>query len=411
MDQFYINGYIKLLWILISNTRKSPASSTSHRLFTQFNTRYGKFIQQLINNSQVSSTNLMISLYYLYKYYYKNSILSHSVCEETDGETAETLTSSTIIYMILASLILSNKCYDDQSYTLKTWWIIIDTTNKQMPTVELDLKLLNSIESYFLASLNFKLSFIEMSQDVQFWSMIECDSLFRFNRSILNKFKALVNVGSGQDDDKTSRQQQHQNCYSPWQGVGAVQEATNLNITPPLLCPAASPVPSATTTFSSPLDYPLTPHTPFSHSHEDYGSNKKRRTNNSLLSNPVRVLPPQMCITPVNMPPPPQANYKPTSAAPPTAYYNGNLPCTQPCCQPHSHSQNFAVPPATLHQQYLAPTLPPLQSSHLYTKHNTTTYSTAIQQPYLHYQAPAPLPQVHSVAVNPYTCQPYFVYW
>lgn len=209
MEQFYISSYIKFIWVIISHNSTSTSTSTqqSFKSFQQFNTKYGEFLQKLILDSQLSATNLMISLYYLYKHYHTNNVLLHDYCfdvldEEEDDEEEEDneLFNSMLIYNVIISLVLSNKSFDDQSFTLKTWLIIIDSTlntttiTNNKPLINIDLKLLNYLENYFLSSLNFKLSFLDIAINPKFWKILSNSKIFSINQTILNKFKQLVMI-------------------------------------------------------------------------------------------------------------------------------------------------------------------------------------------------------------------------
>ncbi|KGT68505.1 hypothetical protein I503_03573 [Candida albicans SC5314] len=214
MEQFYISSYIKFIWVIISHNSTSTSTSTqqSFKSFQQFNTKYGEFLQKLILDSQLSATNLMISLYYLYKHYHTNNVLLHDYCfdvldeedddEEDDDEEEEDneLFNSMLIYNVIISLVLSNKSFDDQSFTLKTWLIIIDSTlntttiTNNKPLINIDLKLLNYLENYFLSSLNFKLSFLDIAINPKFWKILSNSKIFSINQTILNKFKQLVMI-------------------------------------------------------------------------------------------------------------------------------------------------------------------------------------------------------------------------
>ncbi|KAK6203459.1 uncharacterized protein RJT21DRAFT_113358 [Scheffersomyces amazonensis] len=199
---FYINNYIKFAWIIISSKNSNLATIQK---FQEFNRKYGNFIRKLIENSQLTRSNLIISLYYLYKYYNYNGILNHNSQPFKDSDSEELNVSidySLIINLIIVSLILSNKCFDDQSYTLKTWLIIINNTmgkstldnNHNKKIIKIDLKLINSLESYFLCSVNYSLSFIKLSKDYNFWNILSSSHVFKLSTSIISKFKALVEL-------------------------------------------------------------------------------------------------------------------------------------------------------------------------------------------------------------------------
>lgn len=405
MDPFYINGYIKLVWIVISRTRRQHHNSSisqppPHKLFSQFNAKYGRFLHQLIQNAQLSTTNLMISLYYLYKHYL-NTILDqqetiqYSLSKDGTGEeignSFEQVIDPMVIYTILSSLVLSNKTLDDQSYTLKTWWIIIDNTNRQLPTstVSLDLKLLNTMESFFLASLNYQLNYIKMATDWQFWQMIEQDKLFRFNKTILNRFKLIMSL-----DDELPQLQEQQLQSNACTGPCCMN---NYFINTPVLSPI-------TLTFSSPIELPLTPQTP-----GDYY--KRRRLD-------IKPLPPQQQQSI-------QQQQQPVQS----------LPIQHEFPQQFEElvvlpSQSFATPcpPMTFMAScQLAPTtmtsVPMTSMNPVYAQPSSTLFSSQGLFPQ-YYEWPAYQPQQVKpfynntssiiplqIAVNPYTNQNYVSYW
>ncbi|KAL6451830.1 hypothetical protein SBY92_003138 [Candida maltosa Xu316] len=318
MDQFYITSYIRFCWIISNNHINH--NQHSFKSFQSFNAKYGKFIHQLILNSQLSSTNLIISLYYLFKHYHKNSILKYDNHQEST-----TTTDSMVIYNIIMSLILSNKSFDDQSYTLKTWLIIINNTLNNRKLIKLDLKLLNILESFFLSSLDFKLSFIDINQNSQFWSTLSNSKIFKINNSILNKFKSLISnthESSPSLSSKTTR-------LSPSTSITSLSSTTSRSPQTPLsssipsinfISSPNSPLNTITKSnstlpnFVSPLssNYPLTPLTPC--------VIKKRRlaTNTQYPYYPPQqyvMLPSQDFLLP---PPPPPPQHAPLVLQPPS---------------------------------------------------------------------------------------------
>ena len=60
--------------------------------------------------------------------------------------------------------------------------------------INIDLKLLNYLENYFLSSLNFKLSFLDIAINPKFWKILSNSKIFSINQTILNKFKQLVMI-------------------------------------------------------------------------------------------------------------------------------------------------------------------------------------------------------------------------
>ncbi|RLV89541.1 hypothetical protein JA1_005108 [Spathaspora sp. JA1] len=261
MDQFYINNYIKFVWIILCHRRSTANSEfNSFKSFQAFNNKYGKFIQQLIINSQLSSTNLMISLYYLYKYYHHNKLLDYKFDEDVEE-------SSMIVYLVVTSLILSNKSFDDQSYTLKTWLVIINNTKNHV--IKVDLKLLNYLEGYFLCCLDFKLSFVGMEKDEEFWKVFSTNAtIFKVNKSIIGKFKSLVEVSTVEPTT----------CYTCDESV------ISSSFSSPLMSTIMSPTTSIN--YSSPLSYtPLTPLTPYEY------TGKRRKLFPTVYQKPVVTLP------------------------------------------------------------------------------------------------------------------------
>lgn len=177
-------NYIKLVWSTIH--RHQPQRITGKLL--QFNQKYGYFIYRLIYNSQLSSINVLISLYYIYRYH-QNDVIATQTSDDKDKED---LHEKMVLYLIVTALILSNKSYDDQSYTLKTWLSIIDNTLSEEHltdvSLKLDLKLINNMESYFLSCLDYKLSFTNMYYDTKFW-----DTLMAIPSKTTLSYKDLIN--------------------------------------------------------------------------------------------------------------------------------------------------------------------------------------------------------------------------
>lgn len=160
--------YIKLTWTIIESAQSCsmPQKSKKNELqkskkINDFKTRYGAFIHKLIYNSQLSETNLLIALYYQYLYYHHNKVLCF---KHEDGE------EKMILFILIMALVLANKSFDDQSYTLKTWLSIIENSTGSDDEINVDLPLLNSLETYFLSSLDFKLAFTKLDSDDGFWS-------------------------------------------------------------------------------------------------------------------------------------------------------------------------------------------------------------------------------------------------
>ncbi|KAG7664025.1 uncharacterized protein J8A68_002463 [[Candida] subhashii] len=272
MDQFYINNYVKFVWIILSHGNATTTSTaTNFKSFQTFNTKYGKFIQDLIINSQLSQTNLLISLYYLYKYYHHNDVLTNDTTIPSSNDEEEIPMT---IYLIIISLVLANKSFDDQSYTLKTWLIIINNT-KNSQVISLDLKLLNYLEGYFLSALGFKLSYISIQHDQSFWNVFSGKSLFKLSKSIVARFRAVVDNSSLLSSPATTT------TLASSIPISYIGHPAMIDFSSPALSTASSMSPTSSTTttyFSSPVGYdtPLTPITPV----EGYitaSSSKRRR--------------------------------------------------------------------------------------------------------------------------------------
>ncbi|KAK6454874.1 uncharacterized protein RJT20DRAFT_129501 [Scheffersomyces xylosifermentans] len=186
-QSFYVNNYVKLVWVIMGETHSN--SKRSIKKFHDFNNRYGSFIRQLIHNSQLSCTNLLISIYYLHKYYHCNEILKLDLPVEDDGDNMA-------VYLVVMALVLSNKSFDDQSYTLKTWLTIINSTIsnncQDEELIKVNLSLLNYLESYFLSCLNYKLSFNKLSEDTHFWKILANSRVFKLSSTIIQSLKSLV---------------------------------------------------------------------------------------------------------------------------------------------------------------------------------------------------------------------------
>lgn len=115
---------------------------------------------QIICQSQLTHTNMAIALYFLYRYL-RNTL---NQCDP-----------SMTYQIMLTALVLSNKSFDDQSYTLKTWSNLLD----------MDLSILNQLEAHFLNVTNFSLPFNKI--DEEFYHTFGSDDQFReFVRSLLS---------------------------------------------------------------------------------------------------------------------------------------------------------------------------------------------------------------------------------
>lgn len=156
VENYYIQAYIKCCWIIISENVPSDCEVSN---FDRFNKRYGTYLTDLIQSLKLSQTNLIISLYYLYRYKSLNAVNNTDLEED----------NSMLNYLVLTSLILSNKTFNDQSYTLKTWYNI---SKDQLNFESISLKLLNSLEMHFLSTVNYRLDFNNIDKDVNFWNLL-----------------------------------------------------------------------------------------------------------------------------------------------------------------------------------------------------------------------------------------------
>jgi len=186
-QSFYVNNYVKLVWVIMGESHSN--SKRSIKKFHDFNNKYGSFIRLLIHNSQLGCTNLLISIYYLHKYYHCNEILKLDLPVDEDGDNMA-------VYLVVMALVLSNKSFDDQSYTLKTWLTIINSTIsnncQDEELIKVNLSLLNYLESYFLSCLNYKLSFNNLAEDKHFWKILANSRVFKLLSTIIQSLKSLV---------------------------------------------------------------------------------------------------------------------------------------------------------------------------------------------------------------------------
>ncbi|CAK7896116.1 hypothetical protein CAAN1_05S06744 [[Candida] anglica] len=165
ISPLYVDLYIDTAFgIMGSNSRRAspttvPTSCATNNSFSEPHA----YLHNLIITSQLSLQNLSISLYFLYKYNLNQVVVNDPA-----------LDSALPLYLIVTSLVLSNKTFDDQSYTLKTWVNICNGIMTPMQTpIKIDFQLLKSLEIYFMNCLDYKLSFKAMDQDVSFWNMLK----------------------------------------------------------------------------------------------------------------------------------------------------------------------------------------------------------------------------------------------
>lgn len=111
-------------------------------------------IAKVIKALDLSPVNLAVALVFLHRYH-QNEVNS------IDTHEAENLP----YYLIIASLVLSNKYLNDQSYTLKLWLSII----RKYLTLLSSLPLLNQMEVHMLSALNYRLT---AEHDLLLWSRL-----------------------------------------------------------------------------------------------------------------------------------------------------------------------------------------------------------------------------------------------
>lgn len=233
MDILHIETYIKCAWILLHDYEDTE------RQFMIFNKKYGKFLVGLIEHSQLTLTNLVISLYYIYKY------RMNSINKLDENEM------NIVNYIIISSLVLANKCYDDQSYTLKTWVNICNQQPKR--PINIDLRLMNDLESHFMFCLNFRLNFSNVGSDNMFWDFLHSRlNTLQAPRLIINKFRLQVS---------------HSTLPNLWEYEKP--SSTQSFASSPIVSPLVS---------NNSIIFPLTPTTPAS-SKLDFGQQKKRKLN------------------------------------------------------------------------------------------------------------------------------------
>lgn len=118
-----------------------------------------EFLSNLVVTSQLAVANLAISLHYLYKYT-QNSVNRIDVAENVD----------VVRHLVVVSLILANKTYDDLCFSFKTWcnMIISAGTTSYHHT---ECKTLLLLEAHFLAVLDYDVSFTNIHTS-PLWSFL-----------------------------------------------------------------------------------------------------------------------------------------------------------------------------------------------------------------------------------------------
>lgn len=165
-EDHHVQAYLKLCWVLTtSHSLLNPATTRAH--YERFAKKYARFLTRLIDTLKLLLTNLVISLNYLHRYSLLNAV--HLLRLEDDCSDAGA-SISMVCYAIVTSLILLNKNYNDQSYTLKTWYNI---SHDQLGFKNMSLALLNQLEQHFLLVVNYLLNFNNISnKHDRFWDQL-----------------------------------------------------------------------------------------------------------------------------------------------------------------------------------------------------------------------------------------------
>lgn len=111
-------------------------------------------IIKLVKISKLTVENLIIAIYLLYKF------LNNNVVAITDKKLIQNL--------IIMSFILSNKLFNDQSYTFKTWINLIEVVK-----IPINMKMLKQLEIFFLNCLDYKLDYKFIMNDEKLWLHLE----------------------------------------------------------------------------------------------------------------------------------------------------------------------------------------------------------------------------------------------
>ncbi|CAH2352852.1 hypothetical protein CLIB1423_08S02542 [[Candida] railenensis] len=180
------------------------------RLITRSNTFHDNTLQceqylfLIVNSFELSMLNLFRSLYFLYKYSQNQVIANDNRIE-----------SNLHIYLILSSLILSQSEQSRKGYSLTTWKDISNEISESSGLkIQVDTKLLEMLESYFLACLGGEITNTPMD-------LIEDDTGFLMN------IEEAVRSGYTQEARKfiimNSERGMHSN-YN-WNAISPIQRA------------------------------------------------------------------------------------------------------------------------------------------------------------------------------------------
>lgn len=150
IENYYIQLYVRIAYLILTRNQEL-------KHFLQFEDRYCTQITDVVNSSQLPITNLIISWYYMYKYQ-DNTMCLLSIEDNI----------SVVRDMILISLVLANKTFDDQCYSCTTWCNII---NSSLGKNSFTVKLANQLEAHFLSVVDYRLSFANIDSPV-FWTFL-----------------------------------------------------------------------------------------------------------------------------------------------------------------------------------------------------------------------------------------------
>lgn len=254
-DASYTEAYIKAAWMILDGGEVTDRYQS-----------YSIYLTHLINTCQFSVQNLVISLYFLHKY-------SLNEVNNIDG-------SSMNIYLVLTSLILANKTYDDQLYTLKTWNNIcagIDksTRNAHSANVLVNFKVLRDLETHFLSCLSYNLSYTQIELDDAFWSVMAilgADWRLKFHRAVCSPENAASTNSSCMSEPVQTASRKHR----------------LVNMTPPITSSTSTP---SSILVISPMVTPVnafSPSTPITPYSEPHGFKRRRFYTHHALQHQAR---------------------------------------------------------------------------------------------------------------------------
>lgn len=136
IHDIYTNTYVKVCYKIFG---KDPINHKLHKL---------------VKVSKLSIENLVISIKLLYHFQ------TNAVVKIDD--------TNLVTNLIIISYILSNKLYNDQSYTFKTWIDLIQASKIR----GIDMKLLKQVEVFFLNVIDYNMNFKYMVRDDKFWGFV-----------------------------------------------------------------------------------------------------------------------------------------------------------------------------------------------------------------------------------------------